>query len=159
MGSLIKKYLRTTKGKITAGAIGLVLIAAVVITIIVIVKSNGYRTVAVEDFMGNVIVIGDKNNGQAYKGQHLYDGDDVSVGKYSELTLCMDNEKYVYADENTHFVLVNSSTRDNSRLKIVLDEGSELNVLSAKLGAGDSYEVDTPNSTMAVRGTRFRPTV
>ena len=68
MGSLIKKYLRTTKGKITAGVIGVALVAAVVIAVIVFVKGNGYRTVAVEDFMGNVMVVGDKNNGPAYKG-------------------------------------------------------------------------------------------
>ena len=99
------------------------------------------------------------NNGQAYKGEHLYSGDDVNVMDASELVMCMDNDKYVYADANTHFKLEASDKSEDSRIKIYLDAGSELNELQSKLDAGETYEVDTPNSTMSVRGTSFRVTV
>ena len=135
--------------------------AVVIVGVIlaVVLKKDGYRSISVEDVKGTVNVVGERNNGQAYKGQRLYSGDDVTVMEASELVMCADNEKYVYADENTHFVLEASSPKESSRIKIRIDKGSELNVLNAKLGADDSYEVDTPNSTMSVRGTTFRVTV
>ena len=155
----MKKFLKTTKGKITMAAVGVAAVAAVVVAVLVVINNNKYRSISVADVKGIVNIIGQKNNGQAYKGQRLFDGDDVSVMQDSELTLCLNNDKYVYADENTHFTLEAASSRQGNKLKIVLDKGSELNVLTAKLGDGDTYQVDTPNSTMSVRGTRFRMTV
>ena len=153
-----KEFLSTKKGKIITGAtVGGVV--AIGIALAVFLQGNGYRSISVEEVTGTVNVVGEKNNGQAYKGQRLYSGDDVSVMEESELTMCMDNEKYVYADENTHFRLEASSAKESSRIKIIMDKGSELNVLNAKLDINESYEVDTPNSTMSVRGTTFRVTV
>ena len=153
----MKELMKTTKGKAIAGAVCAVVIVGVILA--VVLKKDGYRSISVEDVKGTVNVVGERNNGQAYKGQRLYSGDDVTVMEASELVMCADNEKYVYADENTHFVLEASSPKESSRIKIKIDKGSELNVLNAKLGADDSYEVDTPNSTMSVRGTTFRVTV
>lgn len=150
-------FLKTTKGKIITGAGGTVV--AVGIGVAVLMQGGGYRSIAVEQLSGSVNVVGEKNNGQAYEGQHLYSGDDVTVGDASELTMCMDNDKYVYADANTHFKLEASDASEDSMIKIYLDAGSELNELQSKLAEGESYEVDTPNSTMSVRGTSFRVTV
>ena len=157
---MLKRFLKTTKGKVTAICSGVALVAVVaVVAVMLILNNNKYRSISVADVKGIVNIIGQKNNGQAYKGQRLFDGDDVSVMEDSELTLCLNNDKYVYADENTHFKLEAASSKQGNKLKIVLDKGSELNVLTAKLGDGDTYQVDTPNSTMSVRGTRFRMTV
>ncbi len=153
----MKELMKTTKGKAIAGAICAAVIVGIILA--VVLKKDGYRSISVEDVKGTVDVVGERNNGQAYKGQRLYSGDDVTVMEASELVMCADNEKYVYADENTHFVLEASSPKESSRIKIRIDKGSELNVLNAKLGIDDSYEVDTPNSTMSVRGTTFRVTV
>lgn len=152
-----KSFFGSTKGKVIT--IGGVAVVAVGIIVAVLLQGDGYRSILVKDVKGTVDVVGEKNNGQAYAGQRLYSGDDVTVNAQSELTMCMDNDKYVYADENTHFRLEASSTKESSKIKIVMDKGSELNVLNAKLGVDDSYEVDTPNSTMSVRGTTFRMTV
>ena len=149
--------LKTTKGKILAGAGGTVV--AVGIGVAVLLQGGGYRSIAVEQVAGTVNVVGQMNNGQAYKGEHLYSGDDVTVMDSSELVMCMDNDKFVYADANTHFKLEASDKSEDSRIKIYLDAGSELNELQSKLDAGETYEVDTPNSTMSVRGTSFRVTV
>ncbi len=149
--------LKTTKGKILAGAGGTVV--AVGIGVAVLLQGGGYRSIAVEQVAGTVNVVGEMNNGQAYKGEHLYSGDDVTVMDASELVMCMDNDKFVYADANTHFKLEASDKSEDSRIKIYLDAGSELNELQSKLESGETYEVDTPNSTMSVRGTSFRVTV
>ncbi|MBR6238510.1 MAG: FecR domain-containing protein [Lachnospiraceae bacterium] len=124
-----------------------------------LLQGEGYRSISVEQVTGTVSIVGEKNNGQAYVGEHLYSGDDVTVGDASELTMCMDNDKYVYADANTHFNLQASAANEDSKIKIYLDAGSELNDLQTSLAEGETYEVDTPNSTMSVRGTKFRVTV
>ena len=152
-----KEFLGTTKGKVAAGGAGAAVVVGIVVA--VLLQGEGYRSIAVDDVSGSVDVVGETNNGQAYKGERLYSGDDVDVKKASELTMVMDNDKYVYADEETHFRLEANSDSESSRIKIILDKGSELNVLNSKLGENDSYEVDTPNSTMSVRGTKFRVTV
>lgn len=152
-----KEFLGTTKGKVAAGGAGAAVVVGIAVA--VLLQGEGYRSIAVDDVRGSVDVVGETNNGQAYKGERLYSGDDVDVKKASELTMVMDNDKYVYADEETHFRLEANSDSESSRIKIILDKGSELNVLNSKLGENDSYEVDTPNSTMSVRGTKFRVTV
>lgn len=153
----IGDFLKTTKGKVVT--IGGTTVVAVGIALAVLFMGGGYRSILVEQVEGIVNVIGERNNGQAYSGQRLYSGDDVTVHEASSMTMCMDNDKYVYADANTHFTLKASSAKENSKIKISLDKGSELNVLKSKLGPDDSYEVETPNSTMSVRGTTFRVTV
>ncbi|MBE5922962.1 MAG: hypothetical protein E7271_00650 [Lachnospiraceae bacterium] len=150
-------FFGSKKGKIITVIAALAV--AIVILAIILLRKPTYRSILVEQVEGTVSVVGESNNGEAYAGQRLYSGDDVSVNDASSLTMCMDNDKYVYADANTHFSLVASSPREDSKIKIVLDAGSELNVLKSKLNPNDSYEVDTPNSTMSVRGTTFRVTV
>ncbi|MBQ9334595.1 MAG: FecR domain-containing protein [Lachnospiraceae bacterium] len=153
----LKDFLGTTKGKVTV--IGGAAVVAVGIGVAVLLQGSGYRSISVEALTGTVNVAGTHNNGAAYVGEQLEDGDDVTVTANSDLTMCMDGDKYVYADANTHFSLSADQSKDSSRIKINLDAGSELNELQNALGANDSYEVDTPNSTMAVRGTKFRVTV
>lgn len=153
----IGDFIKTTKGKIVT--FGGATVVAVGIVVAVLMQGSGYRSILVKQVEGNVEVVGERNNGQAYVGERLYSGDDVSVKEASSMTMCMDNDKYVYADANTHFRLEADQNRRSSRIKIYLDKGSELNELKSKLGTDDSYEVDTPNSTMSVRGTVFRVTV
>ena len=154
----IGDFLKTTKGKVVTLASGAGVIA-VGIAVAVLMQGSGYRSIAVDGLEGTVNVVGEKNNGNAYVGQNLYSGDDVTVASASSLTMCMDGDKYVYADADTHFSLEASKPKDDSRIKLNLDAGSELNELKNKLADGESYVVDTPNSTMSVRGTTFRATV
>ena len=154
----IGDFLKTTKGKVVTLASGAGVIA-VGIAVAVLMQGSGYRSIAVDGLEGTVNVVGEKNNGNAYVGQNLYSGDDVTVASASSLTMCMDGDKYVYADADTHFSLEASKPKDDSRIKLNLDAGSELNELKNKLADGESYVVDTPNSTMSVRGTTFRVSV
>ncbi len=120
---------------------------------------KNYRTVAVEEVSGNVTAKSEKRDGTINKGEHLYSGDFVTVSDVSALTMCADQNKFLYADANTSFAVENTSSKKNSNLKFVMSSGSTLHEISEKLGEGDTYEVDTPNSTMSVRGTKFRVTV
>ena len=116
------------------------------------------RTVVVQETNGTTVVLDAKKaSTNAYKGMHLVAGNDVTVQKISDLTMLFDMDKYMYAEESTHFWLSKASgSQEKSKTVIYLDEGATLNRIVNPLENGAVYQVDTPNSTMAVRGTVFR---
>lgn len=115
------------------------------------------RTIVVEETNGTTIVLDEaKESTDAYKGMHLFSGNDVTVQEKSDLTMLLDMDKYLYAEENTHFWLEASGSQENSKTVIYLDEGATLNRIANPLENGSVYQVNTPNSTMAVRGTVYR---
>lgn len=159
----MKAFWGSKWGKIiTISAIGIVVVVIAVIVGINLVD-NGYRTITVEEAIGTVTVENETEGSfAAYEGMHLVSGDEVTVGDESSLALRLDKDKYVVADSGTHFYVEASGDgekKTNMRTYIYMDSGSILNRLDEKLGEGEIYEVQTPNSTAAVRGTTFRVTV
>lgn len=154
----IREVFGTTKAKVILGA-GTIGVAGLIVAAICILPENieSYRTIAVKEVNGTTVVQNTKNSSQnAYEGMHLYSGDDVRVESASNMTMFLDMDKHVYAEENTHFWLEAEGDSEKSRTRIYLDEGAELNRIDTKLTEGEIYQVDTPNSVMAVRGTVFR---
>jgi len=153
------KMTRGTKAKIGA-IVGAVAATAVILAVVLLNGEDSYRTIAVEEVNGTTLVASNgKEAVSAYEGMHLYSGDDVSVQQDSDMTMVLDMDKYVYAEPGTHFWLECEGKEEDSRTVIYLEEGSVLNRLKDNLNEGEVYQVDTPNSTMAVRGTVFRVTV
>lgn len=152
----VKGLLKTSKGKAALGGGGVAVVGAVV-AVAVLLNGQGYRTIAVQEVNGTSIIKNEKlESSNAYVGMHLNSGDDVTVQTASDMTLLLDMDKYVYAEENTHFWLEAEGDSETSKTRIYLDQGAELNRLNTELTEGEEYEVDTPNSVMAVRGTVFR---
>ena len=119
-------------------------------------KSEGYRSIVVADYTGEVNVTrseGDKLG--AYKGLSLFNGDDVRVAEVSDLTLDVDSDKHLYAEEKTHFWLEAEGEEGSSKTRIHLAEGSVLCRVEKALTAEEIFEVVTDTSTMSVRGTVF----
>lgn len=140
--------------------IGIIAGAAVVIIGLIVVllfnkKEAVYRIIKVFELDGKSTVtrqdIGDLD---AYDNMVLESGDQVYVDTGS-LTLKMDEDKYVYAEEKTRFQLEAAGTSENSKTRIRLEEGILTNEIQNKLSDESSYEVNTPNSTMSVRGTIY----
>ena len=92
---------------------------------------------------------------EPYANMLLKSGDTVRVDAGS-MTLKLDEDKYVYVEENTEFKLIAQGTDENSKTAIELTKGAITNEIQNKLSTESSYEVNTPNATMAVRGTVFR---
>lgn len=136
----------------------LILIAAAVFCVIMY-PHNSYRSIIVDQVKGVVNVTEQGSDCQAFKGQRLSGGNDVRVHEDSSLLMCMDTDKYVYADSNTHFLIDKTKDSESSRITLYLESGSLVNDIKTKLGPNDSYEVDTPNSVMSVRGTTFHVSV
>ena len=150
----MKKFLSSTKGKIIAGAATLVVIAAVVV--VVILLNTGYRSIRVEDLDGTTKISADSGVIEAFEGQNLKDGYKVRVLEDSFLTLALDSDKHVFADELTKFRIeaVGVAGKD-SRTVIRLEKGSVLSRIDNKLLPSESYVVESPNASMSVRGTVF----
>ncbi len=154
----MKNFLSTVKGKIIAGAVTLAVIAAAVVVIVLL--NTGYRTISVDDLTGVTKITAGKSVSEAFKGQNLKSGYDVFVEEASDLTLALDTDKHVYAGEFTSFSLeAAGKPGKDSRTVIRLDEGSVLSEIDEKLAADESYVVESPNATMAVRGTTFTVSV
>lgn len=115
------------------------------------------RSIVISEINGNVMV--SHNGGQqllAYEGMNLYDGDDVVVDKRSNLTLSVDSDKHIFADENSHFWLTATGSEGNTKTVIHLNEGSVLCDIKEKLKDEETFDIQTASSTMCVRGTVFR---
>ena len=150
----MKNFLSSTKGKIIAGAVTLLLIAGVVVLIILL--NTGYRNIRVADLTGTSRVTSMLSVSDVFKGQNLVSGDNVEVFEKSSLTLALDSDKHVAASELTKFsVEAFGAAGKDSRTVIHLEKGTISNEIDNKLLPSESYVVESPNASMSVRGTIF----
>ena len=119
---------------------------------------DSYRTIVVASCSGEVTIAhnGESNLVNAYEGMSLLDGDTVTVGEKSNLTLDVDSDKHLFVEPNTKFYLVAEGDEDSNRTKIKLETGSVLCQIQEKLKDDESFDIETVSSTMSVRGTVFR---
>ena len=158
----MKKFLTTTKGKVTLGCSVILVIAAIIVTVILISKPEDYRTIEIEELVGQTIVTDVEGNLlNAYEGMHLESGNSVSVQDNANMTLLFDMDKYMFADAGTKFRVeaTGNSEKGTTKTRIHLEEGSVLCRIDNKLGEEEVYDVQTPNSVMSVRGTVFRMSI
>ena len=150
----MKNFLSSTKGKIIAGAVTLLVIAGVIVLIVLL--NTGYRNIRVADLTGTSRVTSMLSVADAYKGQNLVSGDNVEVLEKSSLTLSLDSDKHVVANELTKFSLeAFGAAGKDSRTIIHLEKGTISNQIDNKLLPSESYVVESPNASMSVRGTIF----
>ena len=158
----MRALLSTLKGKIIVATIGSLIVAGIVVAFILIIGPKAYRSIKINQLTGQTVITDEKNvEVTAYAGMNLQSGNKVSVLEKSNLVLLMDADKYMFADAGTKFKLEASgdSEKGNTKTKVILEEGSILCRLDSKLSDKEVFEVETPNSTMAVRGTIFRMSI
>ena len=146
------------KKKVIIGAIVGAVILVILITTIFIFKNKKpeYRLLKVYDVAGNASVTRkDLGELEPYNNMVLESGDRVSLDT-GEMVLQADNDKYIYLEEHTELVLKASGSSQNSKTTIELEKGGITNDIQNKLSEDSSYEINTPNSTMSVRGTIYR---
>ena len=118
---------------------------------------ESYRMIKIMDCKGKIEIIrNDIGKIDAYKNMHLENKDDVSEYDDSKAVLQLDEDKYLYVEPNTEFHIEAVGTEENSRTRIVLEKGSIISEIQKPLSDDSYYEIQTPNSTMSVRGTVFR---
>lgn len=120
-------------------------------------KEEAYRMIQVLEVSGSVSVErGSMGAMDAYEGMRLESGDKITVGADSWLKIKMDEDKYALVEPGSVLRLEASGSSADSKTALHLEAGAVSNRLEEKLSVASSYEVNTPNSTMAVRGTVFR---
>lgn len=139
---------------IIAGAV--VALAAVAVTLFfVLPKNESYRLLKLYEFDGSGSVTREgKGAITPYANMVLESGDTVSLDT-GVLTIQADDDKFIHLDQHTTIQLVATGSSANSKTSIQLLEGGITSDIRNKLSADSTYEVNTPNSAMSVRGTVF----
>ena len=149
-------------GKGKSGLLIFLLVAALVLAggsgLIALMRS-GYRTIQLYQLDGEAELRRAAAPVKPYVGMMLQSEDSLFTHTESFLYLKIDDYKFMMAEPETRFTIVAEGTRSNSRTKIRLDEGAIVNHVTVPLLDESSYEITTPNSTMAIRGTSFRISV
>ncbi|MCR5633231.1 MAG: FecR domain-containing protein [Eubacterium sp.] len=144
-----------SKKVIIISAIVLAVIAALVV-FLVLSKKDAYRILKVFELDGEAKVTrSDIGEIDPYVNMVLESGDNVKLNT-GLMTLQADDDKYIHLEEGTELVLNATGDSANSKTTIELKSGAITNDIQNKLSEESYYEVNTPNSTMSVRGTMFR---
>lgn len=146
------------KAGIVIGAV-LAAAAAVAVGCVVLMggKGEAYRSIMVYQVNGSATITRERvGDLAAYENLMLQSGDSVSVASESSMRLKLDDDKYLLAEQDTLMNIVAEGDGDDAKTYIDLKQGSVTSEIQNKLGPNASYEVNTPNSIMAVRGTIFR---
>ncbi|MBR3833807.1 MAG: FecR domain-containing protein [Lachnospiraceae bacterium] len=146
--------------KIIVTILVLLLVAcAAVLTILFLKKKESYRIIKVYEYEGEGVVNRDSTGDiEPYTNMVLESGDNVKLNS-GLMNLKLDDDKYVYVEEQTEFTLVATGTKENSKTSIELKSGAITNDIQKKLNGESSYEINTPNVTISVRGTNYRVNV
>lgn len=141
--------------------IGAVVAAAAVVAACVVFigssKNEAYRSIMVYQVNGNATITRERvGEMKAYENLMLQSGDIAAVASDSSMRLKLDDDKYLLAEQDTLMHIVAEGNDEDAKTYIDLQRGSVTSEIQNKLKDGASYEVNTPNSIMAVRGTIFR---
>lgn len=145
------------KNKMKFVLIGMVIALAILCCCGCSSKEESYRNIQVLELAGSAKVErADIGEMDAYEGMRLQSGDKISVAEESWLQLRMDEDKYALIEPGSVLTLEATGSSTDSRTVIHLESGAISSRIENELADGSSYEVNTPDSTMAVRGTVFR---
>lgn len=142
------------------GAVGAIVVVACVAVIFLVMhftKEESYRSIQIYELKGTTTIdregIGEI---EAIENLYLESGDRIIVADDSSARLKLDDDKYILVEENSILSILADGTKDNSKTTIQLEQGAITNEIQNALSENSSYDVTTPNSVMAVRGTIFR---
>ncbi len=146
--------------KIIVTILVLILVAcAAVLAVLFLKDKESYRIIKVYEYEGDGVVNRDSTGDiEPYANMVLESGDNVKLNS-GLMNLKLDDDKYVYVEEETEFTLVATGTKENSKTSIELKSGAITNDIQKKLNGESSYEINTPNVTISVRGTNYRVNV
>ncbi|MBQ9936123.1 MAG: FecR domain-containing protein [Lachnospiraceae bacterium] len=152
-----------SKKRLIALIVGAVILIVGVVIILVATgvigsKQQEYRVISVDSYEGDVKLARDNKDKELFSGINLKSGDKVSTGHKSEVLLLADSDKSLLASENTSFSIEASGDTKKGRIYINLEYGTTLITIENKLAEEDSFEIETPNAAMSVRGTVFEVT-
>lgn len=138
----------------------IVVIVLVIIAVIITValSNQGHRVIKVESVEGAVVLEREDSEKNIFEDMNLQSEDTITTGADGLIGLLADSDKHIAAVENTCFAIVSNGNNKEGMLKIELKYGTSLIEIENKLPDGCSFEVETPNAALSVRGTTFEVT-
>lgn len=119
-------------------------------------KEEDYRQIQIYKIEGKALVTRQGNSMEVYENMLLQSGDTLATDSETYLQLKLDEDKYILMEPHTEISLYATGNSIDSNTGISLVKGAIVNQLDNPLSEESTYQVTTPNSTMAVRGTTFR---
>ena len=109
---------------IGGGALAGVIVIALIVVLILNGRSNDLeaRQITVFDIFGTAVLNRGNKELSVYKDMKLKSGDDVVVGDSSDsfIRLCLDDDKFVYAESGTNFSIEATGTAQKSKSVIAV---------------------------------------
>jgi len=120
-------------------------------------KEEAYRQIKVYEIDGSAVVTREGTGElEPYINMMLQSKDKAETATASYVQLQLDDDKYILMEPSTKIELEATGDSVDSKTKINLTQGAIVNKIEKALSEDSTYEVTTPSSTMAVRGTTFR---
>lgn len=145
--------------KIAIILVGIIVLAAGIFLMVHFLskKTDSYRSILIYQLEGKA-EIEREGAGTITAANNLYleSGDKVSLDSGSSMRLKLDDDKYIMVEENSVLSIQAEGSDQDSKTTINLEQGAITNEIQNKLTEQSTYEVNSPNSIMAVRGTIFR---
>lgn len=139
-----------------AGLIAIVVGIYIIPTLKNEIKADeSYRSIKIESREGEAVVKRDDKELNVYNDMNLRSGDTLETFENSSVMIKLDDDKYIYVGEKSKIDLI-SSENNSEKTIIRVNEGSIVTEVKNKLKVNETFDVETPNSTMAIRGTTFK---
>ncbi len=155
MKKWIQKLGKRGKAGLLAGTAAVVVAVVAVFFLIFSRKEEAYRNIRVSEVRGVAKVNREGMEGlELFENMNLFSGDEIVTERGAQLTLRLDEDKYILVDEDSKLTLHATGTAADSKTTLQLEYGAVFSDIKNKLSEKSSYEVVTPASTMSVRGTQ-----
>lgn len=148
-----KEFLSKYRLQIGMGSVCVVIVAA-----FLLLFGQKDRMVSVIEYEGIAEVL--KHLQQeavaVFEGMRIEEGDRLTTGEASSVTMLVDEDKVVRLAENSQadFTAITKASGGEAT-SIHLENGTIINDIKSKLDDNITYEITTPNATVSVRGTYF----
>lgn len=147
---------------IIIGSIVLAIGVALAIILPIVLNNNNsnpiepdYRSIKAIQVTEEAYCKRDEKELAIYEGMNFRNNDSIKTKNNAYVVLKLDSDKYIYIGSNSD-VLLKTSPYDSSKTIIRVNEGSIVTEVKNKLSDLEEFGVETPNSTMAIRGTTFQ---
>ena len=145
---------KSSKKFLILGLLAVAVIAVIsVVVVMTVKKKESYRTLEIIECVGDGTVYRGEKEIAAYEDMKLRSGDTITVGENSYVRMKFDDDKYVYLEGHALIKLVADGTKQDSRTIVDIELGTMITEVQNKLSDKSVYEINSPNTTMAIRGT------
>ncbi len=84
----------------------------------------------------------------------LKSGDVIVTGENSNARIRIDDDKFLFLDASSRVLLSAGGTADSSETNVFVEKGAVMTEVKRKLNESSSFNVVTPNTSMAIHGTK-----